>query len=87
MRFEFMHTHAYPGCRVRLMDENVETEVVVMFSDGIVTQGKYERRAESILLTISSYETARGTKIAEKVWILRPDAEQGNWKISSRVKI
>jgi hypothetical protein len=85
MQFEFAHTHAYPGCKVRVTDGNVDTEAVVMFSDGVVTQGKYERQTDSIQLAISSYETARGTRIAEKVWILRPDVKQGHWKVSARL--
>lgn len=56
-----------------------------MFSDGVITQAKYEQQTDSILLSISSYETARGTKIAEKVWILRPDVKQGHWKVSARL--
>lgn len=85
MQFEFAHTHAYPGCKVRVTDGNVDTETVVMFSDGVVTQGKYEHQTDSIQLAISSYETARGTRIAEKVWILRPDVKQGHWKVSARL--
>ncbi len=85
MQFEFAHTHAYPGCKVRLTDGNVDTEAVVIFSDGVITRGKYERQTDSILLAISSYETARGTKIAEKVWMLRPDVKQGHWKVSARL--
>lgn len=84
MQFEFAHTHAYPGCKVRVTDANVETEAVVMFSDGVVTRGRSERQTDFILLAISSYETARGTKIAEKAWILRHDVKQGYWKVSAR---
>ncbi|MFT4001196.1 MAG: hypothetical protein QM684_13225 [Rhizobium sp.] len=85
MRFEIANTHAYPGCRVRLADEDNADEIVAQFSDGTIAGARYSRDGSAtIRLTISPYRTARGTDIAEKSWILTPDPKGGGWKIKAR---
>lgn len=84
MRFQLAHTHAYPGCRVTLGEEDDGDENLVEFSDGVIVPCRHRREDAAIVLTIAPYTTARGTRIGEKTWILRPEAATGGWKIKAR---
>ncbi len=85
MRFEFADTHAYPGCRVRLAEEDNGEETLAQFSDGAVAQARYSRDGEAIRLTVEPYRTARGSDIAAKSWSLGPDPKSGGWKVKARL--
>lgn len=85
MRFQLAHTHAYPGCRVKIAEADVGDENVVEFSDGVVVACRHRREDSRIVLTIAAYTTARGTAIGGKSWILVPDPAKGDWKIQARV--
>jgi len=84
LRFQLSHTHAYPGCRVTIAEEDNQDENLVEFSDGVIAACRHLREGTAIVLTIAAYRTARGTDIGEKSWILLPDAAKGDWKIKSR---
>lgn len=84
MRFQLAHTHAYPGCRVKIAEADVGDENVVEFSDGVIVACRHVREGTGIVLTIAAYTTARGTAIGEKSWILLPDPAKGDWKIKAR---
>ena len=84
MRFQLSHTHAYPGCRVKIAEEDNGDENLVEFSDGLIVAGRHVREGTTIVLTIAPYKTARGTEIGEKSWILLPDSTKRGWKIKAR---
>lgn len=84
MRFQLSHTHAYPGCRVTIAEEDVGDENLVEFSDGVLVPCRHRRDGPGIVLTIAAYRTSRGTKIDRKSWILAADAAKGDWKIKAR---
>jgi hypothetical protein len=84
MRFLLSHTHAYPGCRVKIDEEANTVEEFAEFSDGVIVPCRHEVENSQIVLTIMPYRTSRGTEIAEKNWILRPDRDSGGWKIKGR---
>ena len=87
MRFQLSHTHthAYPGCRVRIAEEGVESEELAEFSDGVIVACRHRREGDAIILTISPHRTARGTNIDEKTWKLLPETQKGEWKIAARL--
>lgn len=85
MRFQLSHTHAYPGCRVRIAEEGVYGEETAEFSDGVIVPCLHKREGDAIVLTISPHRTARGTDIGEKSWRLLPDSASGDWKIAARL--
>lgn len=85
MRFQLAHTHAYPGCRVKIAEADVEDENLVEFTDGVVVTCRHRREDSRIVLTIAAHRTARGTAIGEKSWILLPDTAKGDWKIKAKV--
>lgn len=85
MRFQLSHTHAYPGCRVKIAEERIDDEELAEFSDGVIVPCRHRREGDAILLTISPHRTARGTNISEKSWRLLPDVARGDWKIAARL--
>lgn len=85
MRFHLAHTHAYPGCRLKIAEEGVDGEEVAEFSDGVIVPCRHWRKGDAIVLTISPHRTARGTDIGEKSWRLLPDEASGDWKIAARL--
>lgn len=88
MRFEFSHTHAYPGCKVRVPDasQGADTSTcVVEFSDGVGVPGRYAFQGDAIVLHIAPYETAKGTRIVAKAWLLQPDGAEGRWRVQKRL--
>lgn len=84
LRFQFSHTHAYPGCQVTIGEEDSGDGNLVEFSDGVIVPCRYEREANAIILTIAAYATSRGTRIGEKSWILLADAATGGWRVKAR---
>lgn len=85
MRFQLSHTHAYPGCRVKIAQERIVDEELAEFSDGVIVPCRHRRDGDTILVTISPHRTARGTNISEKRWRLLPDGEASEWKIAERL--
>ena len=88
MRFEFAHSHAYPGCRLRTTEDGVgprHAEDLVEFSDGSVAAGRHEVRDGTIVLHVGAYTTARGTRIAARSWRLEPDGDEGRWRVRARL--
>lgn len=85
MRFQLSHTHAYPGCRVKIAEERIDDEELAEFSDGVIVPCRHRREGDAILLTISPHRTARGTNISDKSWRLLPDVARGDWKIAARL--
>ena len=86
MRFQLAHTHAYPGCRVTLAEEDNRDEDLVEFSDGVIVPCRHVREGDTIALTIAPYTTARGTRIGEKTWIVLQDKARDGWKIKARAR-
>lgn len=72
MRLQLSHTHAFPGCLVRIADYDNEDENLVEFGDGMIAADRYMREGASLTLTIAAYRTARGTDLGEKSWTLIP---------------
>lgn len=89
MRFEFTHTHIYPGATADLSGSlpatDGETTCLVELSDGVVLSTSCSVRGEEVLLSMPEYLTARGAKIPPKTWALRRDVETGAWRAKSRV--
>lgn len=89
MRFEFTHTHIYPGATASLLgglpDSDVETTCLVELSDGVVLSTSCSVSGGEVLLSMPEYLTARGAKIPAKTWLLRKDLETGAWRAKSRV--
>lgn len=85
MRFEIANTHAYPGCKVQIVDEGNTGEIVAQFSDGTITQASYSLNGTSIRLTIHPYTTARGTDIGLKSWRLSADSSSRGWKVKAQL--
>ena len=86
MRFQFSHTHAYPGCRVKIAEEDVGDEELVEFSDGVIVACRHRREGDAIVLAIPAHRTARGTDIGDKTWKLLPEAKTGGWKVAARLE-
>ena len=84
LRFQLSDTHAYPGCRVKITEEDIADENVVEFSDGVVVAGRGIRKGDMIVLTVGKYRTARGTEVGEKIWVLLPDVAKDSWKIKAK---
>lgn len=85
--FRLAHSHAYPGCRVALDDDDqgAQGRSTAEFSDGSVAPCVYARTSEGqIRLTVSAYVTQRKAAIAEKTWILARVAGADDWKITRR---
>lgn len=88
MRFEFGHTHAYPGCKVRVPDapENAgDPACLVEFSDGVTVNGRWRPSDTGLVVHIPAHRTARGTRIDGKTWLLQPDAGQGRWRVRKKL--
>jgi hypothetical protein len=85
MRLSFHHTHAYPGCRVTIADENDDSvRIEAEFSDGALPGVSVDRLgADELSVEIDAYRTARGTAIPAKRWILRRIAGD-SWKVARR---
>ena len=77
-------SHAYPGAVAIIDGEAREGPVHVEFADGIVTEAHLKPLdGERIRLNVAAYNTAKGSAIAAKVWILEPDVGQC-WKVRRR---
>ena len=90
MRFEIGHTHAYPGCGVRVPEPPGHAEnadCLVEFSDGVAVPGSYVVQAEAIVLHVPAYRTARGTRVVAKSWLLQPDGTPGRWRVRMRLPV
>lgn len=89
MRFEFTHTHIYPGATASLSgclpESDVDTTCLVELSDGVVLSTTCSVRGDEVLLSMPEHLTARGAKIPEKTWLLRKDLEIGAWRAKSRL--
>jgi len=88
MRFEFSHTHAYPGCKVVVSEASQDANAdacIVEFSDGVVVPNASPPDGETIVLHILPYRTARGTRINTKSWLLQPDGPDGRWRVQRRL--
>lgn len=88
MRFEFGHTHAYLGSKVRATESPADTrdaDCLVEFSDGVVVPARFDREGDAIALRIPSHQTARGTRIDAKSWLLGPDGEDRRWRVRKRL--
>lgn len=88
MRFEFGHSHAYPGCLLRIPEDADGLrgqEDIVEFSDGAVADARHQARDGAIVLHVAPYRTARGTAIEAKTWLLEPDGEPGRWRVRRRL--
>lgn len=76
MRFEFGHTHACPGCPVRIPDDAVHARANghadIEFSDGHLVSGTWSRVEASLIVDIPAHRTMRGTAIAARRWRLEP---------------
>lgn len=90
MRFEIGHTHAYPGCGVRMPEPPEHTDnadCIVEFSDGVAVPGSYGAQAEAVVLHVPAYRTARGTRIVAKSWLLQSDGAPGRWRVCKRLPV
>ncbi len=89
MRFEFTHTHIYPGATADLSGAfpgtDGDTTCLVELSDGVVLSTSCSVRGQEVLLSMPEYLTARGAKIPAKTWALRRDVETGAWRAKSLV--
>lgn len=89
MRFEFSHTHIYPGATASLSgvlpSNDVETTCLVEMSDGVVLSTNCSVRGSEVLLSVPEYLTARGAKIPARTWTLRRVRETAAWRAKSRV--
>jgi len=62
-------THLYPGCRGSMEPGDMPTDaepVTLVFSDGAMAPGMIE----DDVLKVEAYETASGTAIAAKAWVV-----------------
>lgn len=84
----FHDTHVYPGCLATIffkIPDGGTVRVTAEFSDGSVAAAEVEQvNKEEILVHISAYATARGTRISEKSWRLRYDSAADLWKVTAR---
>jgi len=88
MRFEYADTHAYPGCPVRVVGEDLESRregpAEIEFSDGQLVAGRWSRADEALLVEIDAYRTARGASIPARRWRLQDDGHP-RWKVAARL--
>lgn len=83
-RVAFHHTHAYPGCRVTIIDRGDGAFAAAEFSDGVVVAATATPLGpDELLVRLAGYRTARGTAIAAKAWVLRRVSGDG-WKVAAR---
>jgi hypothetical protein len=78
-------THCYVGCQVRTEEDGDNSRALVEFGDGAIVLGEFEASDGGGLLTVPGYRTARGTRIATKIWRLEPGGGAGSWRIKARV--
>ena len=84
MILEVTHTHLYPGHRGRisglaqLADIKAGTDCLVEFSDGSVTPARISRSEIGWQLYTDAYRTAAGTDIAEKLWLVCLEEDDGH---------
>jgi hypothetical protein len=68
----FLDSHAYPGCLGRMPARPNDTavwDVDVFFEDGAQSTGVCEAEdAQTFMVTVASYSTRAGTRVAEKRW-------------------
>ena len=80
MLFLFPYSHAFPGGRVVVEGDAAHgAECLVEFGDGTTVIAERQLEGEAIRLRIPSYCTAKGTRIAARVWTLVRD-EDGAWR-------
>lgn len=85
MRFAFADTHAYPGCRVALLELDVANEVVAEFSDGTIVPARQREEAGGRHVSIGAYETRSGSRIEAKAWLLLPREDTKEWRVARRI--
>lgn len=79
MRFSFPHSHAFPGGRVSVDDEDeAEGPCEIEFSDGVTVIGNWQRDDDAIRLDVPTYRTARDTEVHARRWRLTCD-KAGVW--------
>lgn len=67
LELEATHSHLYPGARGRIVGGDVaDGPVTVVFADG----GRAAATLSGDRLRVAAHETAKGTAIAEKTWII-----------------
>jgi hypothetical protein len=80
MRFAFPHSHAFPGGRVVVTDdEKAGPECLVEFGDGTTVIAEWWRENDAIYLSVPTYRTAKGTQVAAREWHLVQRAD-GIWR-------
>ena len=86
LRFAFAETHAYPGCRVALLEADVAGEVIAEFSDGMIVPARQEATADGLRVSVGAYETRSGTRIESKAWLLLPRDAAKDWRVARRIR-
>ena len=81
MRFVFFHSHAFPGGRVTVDDDDAKTgpSCLVEFGDGVTVLAEWRPADGAIYLSIPAYTTANGTSIAARTWRL-VQGKDGSWR-------
>lgn len=83
MILEAAHSHLYPGHRgkisgiARIADIPAGVDCLVEFTDGSAAAARILHSGDGWQLATEAYRTAAGTDIAEKVWRIRLEEENG----------
>jgi hypothetical protein len=88
MKFIFRDSHAYSGCRARIVTSPSSPEqgdAEIEFSDGSSTTGQFHRLSEEeVQLWLKPYITAQGNSVSAHSWRLQPTSAAGIWKVSRK---
>lgn len=80
MRFLFPHSHAFPGGRVVVEDDDkAGPECLVEFGDGVTVIAQWRPAGDAIRLSVPTYRTAKGTQVAARNWRLAR-RKDGVWR-------
>ena len=79
MRIAISHTHAFPGARATVTDD--EEPAIVEFSDGSIASGRWtELGPDMATLEVAAYTTARATPVPGHSWTLEK-RDGARWKV------
>lgn len=86
----FNDSHVYPGCIARIsfgISRGMNTKIVLAeFNDGTIADAEIAIiDPAEIMITISSYKTAKGSSILQKSWLLKYDNIIDSWKVASKL--
>ncbi len=79
MRFSFPHSHAFPGGRVTVDEDDAAEGACEVEFAGVTVIGAWSREGAALHLDVPTYRTAHGTQVTGRRWRIAR-GKDGGWR-------